>query len=115
MPDNKDSRCLTKIIFYCKEITKCVTGINYDVESFKSGQEKYSVSFLIQQIGELTKLLSDDFVNKTNDVIPWRQVRAMRNMFAHTYEKMSAERIFDTAINDIPVLQSFCEETLKSE
>jgi uncharacterized protein with HEPN domain len=114
MPDKKDLLLLSKIVFYCDEITKCVAEIDGDLDTFKSGQTKYSVSFLIQNIGELTKLLSDNFVEETKEKIPWRQIRVMRNMFAHTYEKMSLDKIFETAVNDIPILKSFCEEYLKS-
>ncbi|MDR0943034.1 MAG: DUF86 domain-containing protein [Ruminococcus sp.] len=113
MPDKKDAQILSRIVFYCEEAIKCVTEIEGDIDKFKSGQTKYSVSFLIQNIGELTKLLSDSFVDETKEKIPWRQIRVMRNMFAHTYEKMSLDKIFETAVNDIPVLKSFCEKYLK--
>jgi uncharacterized protein with HEPN domain len=115
MPDKKDLLLLSKIVFYCDEITKCIGEAGGNFDTFKSGQTKYAVSFLIQNIGELTKLLSDNFVNKTSDKIPWRQIRVMRNMFAHTYEKMSTEKIFETAVNDIPVLKNFCEKYLEAD
>ena len=37
----------------------------------------------------------------------------MRNMFAHTYVSMGKDVIWETAIRDIPVLLSFCEQTLE--
>ena len=38
----------------------------------------------------------------------------MRNFFAHNYGSMDYERIWQTAIDDIPELQKYCEEQINS-
>ena len=66
---------------------------------------------LIQQIGELAKHLSDDFINAHPD-IPWRQIKGMRDWFAHQYLDMDAAVIWTVAKEDLPPLRAFCEEWL---
>ena len=63
------------------------------------------------QIGELTGHLSDDFKDN-NPNIPWRQIRGMRNLFAHNYLHMDVEAIWNSAINDTPVMENFCQQQL---
>ena len=67
----------------------------------------------IQQIGELTKDLAEEFIKETNSKIPWAQIKGMRNRFAHGYGKMDFEKIYNTAITDIPVLHKFLDEQIE--
>lgn len=65
------------------------------------------------QIGELTGRLSDDFKTNTQSQIPWKQIRSMRNMFAHDYNNMSTIKIWKSASIDVPELLSFCERQIQ--
>jgi uncharacterized protein with HEPN domain len=115
MRDEANHHCLDRISFYCGEILGITKSIDYNYEIFLSGQSKYSLPFLIMQIGELTKLLDDDFITKTKASVPWQQIRGMRNMVAHGYETMSLAKIWNTAIDDIPILKLFCDDYNKSD
>lgn len=42
----------------------------------------------------------------------WRAIKNMRNIFAHNYSSMDIDRIWDTAIDDVPELKMFCKEML---
>ena len=46
--------------------------------------------------------------------MPWRSIRAMRNLFAHDYGQMNVEIVWSTAIESIPQLKAFCEEQIKN-
>lgn len=37
----------------------------------------------------------------------------MRNLFAHNYGAEDVERVWETAVSDIPVLLSFCNQTIQ--
>jgi uncharacterized protein with HEPN domain len=37
----------------------------------------------------------------------------MRNLFAHNYGAVDIDRVWETAIVDIPVLYDFCEQTIR--
>ena len=65
------------------------------------------------QIGELAKKLSDEFMASTMPDMSWRAVIGMRNLFAHDYGSMDIERIWETAVNDIPNLLEFCNSKIK--
>jgi uncharacterized protein with HEPN domain len=87
----------------------------YDFSDFESNDEFFgSISMFEMQIGELSGHLTTDFRNETIDIIPWRSIRGMRNLYAHEYDKMEAKDIWDTAVNDIPKLTNFCDSYLKS-
>lgn len=72
-----------------------------------------SVSMSLQQIGTLSGSLSDSFRNASKERIPWRMIINMRNRFAHGYETMNKDIIWETAIEDIPNLHLFCEEVVE--
>ena len=71
-----------------------------------------SISFSLLQIGELSGKLSEEFRSRTAAQIPWGSIRGMRNWFAHNYGSMSQDVIWKSALEDIPVLLSFCEKQL---
>ena len=64
------------------------------------------------QIGELSGHLSEKFKEETKNEIPWKEIRGMRNIFAHNYLEMDVERIWEVAAEDISVLKEFCENQL---
>ena len=43
----------------------------------------------------------------------WRAIKNMRNMFAHDYNSMDIELIWETVVEDIPELKAFCEECVR--
>ena len=66
----------------------------------------------ILQIGELAGRLSPEFIVCNNE-IPWRSIKAMRNIVAHAYGSISIPDVWDTIENDIPLLKSYCMKILK--
>jgi uncharacterized protein with HEPN domain len=65
------------------------------------------------QIGELANHFTNEFEAQNQGLIPVKEIVRMRNIIAHGYFSIDLNRIWDTAINDIPKLQSFCNEILK--
>lgn len=114
MPDlnKRDITVLSHILKYCTEISDFLRQYESDYEVFKTTPIfQYAVSMAEMQIGELTGHLSDDFKDN-NPNIPWRQIRGMRNLFAHNYLHMDVEAIWNSAINDTPVMENFCQQQL---
>jgi uncharacterized protein with HEPN domain len=115
MRGENDRVYIEKILSYCERIAKIVYKAKKDFNVFRETDEYYAaISMFEMQIGELSKHLSRDFIENTKDLIPWRNIKDMRNMYAHEYEKMSPKDIWSTAISDIPALAKFCEERLKN-
>jgi len=66
----------------------------------------------ILQIGELVSHLSDNFIEKYNDM-PWRQIKGMRNIAAHGYEEFDVDILWQTIKNDLPSLSVYCNDIIK--
>ena len=111
---SRDLTILLNMRKYCRFITENLNKLENGLEEFKSTPlYRDSISMEIQQIGELTKDLSDDFINETNSEIPWIQIIGMRNKFAHGYGKMDFEKIYNTAVKDIPLLHKFLDNKIQ--
>lgn len=112
MLNNRDKTILNKILHYCQNIEKAIHKyqINEDVlpqDEFLSAM----CGMFVQQIGELAKVLTDDFIISHPDQ-PWKQIKGMRNIYAHEYENVNAEMVWKTISVDIPKLKIYCEKIL---
>ncbi len=110
--NKKDMRFITHILEYCEEVEQTVERFGDSLEVFSSDKiYRNAVTMCILQIGELTGRLSDEFTN-THNQIPWRSIRAMRNIAAHAYVNISIPDVWETVVNDIPKLKSYCQNVL---
>jgi uncharacterized protein with HEPN domain len=114
MIDKSDERILRRILFYCNEVEASISRYGDNVKTFEDDSDFYrSVSMCIMQVGEISKHLSVAFREETKDTIPWREIRGLRNLFAHDYDAMNAFDIFETAKTTIPTMKQFCESYLE--
>jgi uncharacterized protein with HEPN domain len=112
---NRDKSILLHIIQHCEKIQKALARFGDDFETFQNDDVlRDAVSMNLEQIGELAKRYSDEFLTATRPEINWRAISGMRNLFAHDYGAMDIERIWETAINDIPELLAYCKSKLES-
>ena len=70
-----------------------------------------AVALCLLQIGELVGHLSDEF-KASRPQIPWRQIKALRNIIAHNYASIDAETAWEIVETDIPVIRDFCTDEL---
>ena len=111
---DSDIQRIEHIRDYCLDVRDTTQRFGADYEIFLSDKDYYkSVSMSIMQIGEISAGLSDGFKENSKTQIQWGPIKSMRNMFAHTYVSMDKDVVWETAIRDIPVLLSFCEQTLE--
>ena len=111
---NKDKYILKHILKYCKQIEETLNTYNNEKKAFLNNHIfKNAISMIIFQIGELSNHLKKEYKMETSNEINWIEVSGMRNHFAHGYGDMDINRIWDTAINDIPVLKKFCIKEIK--
>ena len=106
--NGRDIVILNKIYDYCQEIRKTHHFFAKNKDLFMDKEEGYiyrnSITMPILQIGELTKLLSDDFLNE-NKNIPWKMIMRMRDVVAHHYGSLDLEIVWNTSIDDIVDLE----------
>lgn len=63
----------------------------------------------IIQIGELANRISEE-TREANANIPWHAIRGMRNLYAHDYENVDLEIVWNTLLEDIPELKRGLEK-----
>ena len=104
---------MQKIIEYCEQIETLIQRFGTTFENFQSDTAfQLSCSMCIVQIGELTKRLSDDFQAKHSG-IPWRAIKAMRNVF--DYEDVNLESAWEDLTRGVPELKAQLERILAAE
>lgn len=106
----KDKGILLQIIKICSRVTSKVSNIT-EAEFSRNDDVKEVVWFNLFQIGELANGLSLEFMKEYNK-IPWKQIIGMRNKIVHGYDTINLEIVWNTAIESIPELKSYCEEIL---
>jgi len=112
---DRDITILKKVVQYTDEINGTIERFELDYSKFKDDYiAKNAISMCILQIGELAGKLTDEFKAKYNKM-PWRDIVAIRNRAAHAYESVDMEMLWQTVINRIPELKSYCEEILGGE
>ena len=107
---------LEHILSYCNEIQTTILRFGDDLDTFFNDIDyRKSVSLSILQIGELAGKLSDEYRESTVEM-PWRQIRGLRNIVAHSYGEVDFEMIFGIAHDDIDHLKiwSYLMQTARS-
>ncbi len=106
MRDKRTERMmLQKMLRYCNEIEWILKKHHANREEFENDTEfQFACGMCIIQIGELVAGLEDGFVKEHAD-IPWRQIKGMRNIYAHAYEIVDNEIIWETITKEIPELK----------
>jgi len=109
----RDVQVLEHIVDHCAEIEDALVQCGRSFDTFSANPVyQNSVAFSLLQIGELAGKLSDVFREESVAQIPWQQIRGFRNRIVHNYGSVDKQVVWDTAVNDIPLLQSFCENRL---
>ncbi len=101
--------------YYLKRIVKDLTFILEHTKEVSQGQlEKNeilidSVMFRLIQIAENSDKLSVEFKMHYKE-IPWRAMKGMRNKIVHEYGNVDLSVVYNTIMNDIPMLLKLLQE-----
>ena len=106
----RDRNRLEDILSYAQNIVTFVEGMTFE-DFIADRRTYYSVAYNITIIGEASNMLTRHF-RDTYKELPWRQIVDMRNVMVHGYLQMSDQKIWDTVVVDIPVLQRQVEAYL---
>ncbi|MBO6178126.1 MAG: DUF86 domain-containing protein [Selenomonadaceae bacterium] len=100
------------MIKYCKDAETFKERCQNNFDTYKNDTLfQYACNMCIMQIGEMVNRLSDDFM-ESHQEIPWHAIRAMRNLYAHEYEKIDLKIVWETLVKQIPKLREQLENTL---
>ena len=114
-PLDRNISILEHIVSYCQQIEQTVERFGNDAVIFQNDSiYRNAAALCILQIGELVGKLTDDF-REQHPGVPWRQIKAMRNIVAHSYGTVDPETTWEIITDDIPVLKKYCETTIASQ
>ena len=114
-PLDRNASILEHIISYCDQIQQTVERFGDDYALFESDPiYRNAAALCILQIGELVGKLTDDF-REQHPAVPWRQIKAMRNIVAHSYGSVDPETTWEIIIDDIPKLKAYCEKIVATK
>lgn len=110
----KTADILEHIRHYCIDVQETLERFGKDKAVFEMDKDfRNSICMSLLQIGELTGHLPEDFREATKAIIYWPAIKGMRNLFAHNYGAMDIDRVWETAVEDIPMLLKFCNNTIE--
>lgn len=113
-PLDRNISILEHMISYCDQIEETVKRFGNDYELFANDAiYRNAAALCILQIGELVGKLSDDF-RAAHPGVPWRQIKAMRNIVAHSYGSVDPETTWEIITEDIPDLKRYCLEIINN-
>ena len=102
----RNEQLVARMLEYSNEIIGTLAYFEYNEARFNDDYiMRNALSMPLQQIGELATHVTDDFAARNSD-IPWKQIKGMRNWFAHQYWDMSFDKIWVSLIEDISVLKN---------
>ncbi|MBX2931083.1 MAG: DUF86 domain-containing protein [Chitinophagaceae bacterium] len=98
-------------LFRLEHIQECIgkilelVAILHTYENFEQRWiERDAMIRNFEIIGEATHHISEELKTKYPNVA-WFEIKGMRNFIAHEYFGLQLDSIWETAINDIPILQ----------
>jgi len=100
--NGKDKIVIEKMIKYCEDSIKYINEMDFDSFSLNELVLTFSI-FSISQLDELVTSLSTG-VKSSHTEIPWNAIRSICNRIVHDYDGVQYRVIWDTLINDIPLL-----------
>ena len=103
--NDKDYRTVVKMVERCEKIDAILEKFKRDFDAFLTDVAFQDACCMnVIQIGELVGRLSDELKDSYSSV-PWAQIRAMRNFFAHDYGSAEPEFVWETLRQDVPALR----------
>ena len=109
---NRSIDRIRHILDAIKDIRSFVSGKEYS--DFREDSRSYfACLYLFAVIGEAIARIDERILEKFE--YPWYKVRSFRNFILHEYHAIDAEMVWDTILNDMPVLEKVIINILEDE
>lgn len=77
----------------------------HTLEEFQENRQlRYAIERTLKIIGEATSNVSDRIKSRDN-TLPWREMRALRNIVAHEYHRVEPARVWQVIQEELPRTQ----------
>jgi uncharacterized protein with HEPN domain len=104
---------LRHIIEAVERIQRYVEGMSLE-EFIADSKTSDAVLRNLEVIGEAARLVPDEVTGRHHQV-PWADMRAMRNIVAHEYDRVNLPTVWDTVQGDLPPLVPLLRQVLEQE
>ena len=105
----RDKGLIAHISRYCTDAMDSVHQAGGEAAFLNSRLYQHAVAMCVLEIGELSKHLSDRFMQEHSEM-PWRSICRMRDLYAHHYHRSDPHQLWSTATIDLPALKGFCDK-----
>ena len=95
---------------YAGNVTMLIEGFTFE-QLVADKRTYYSVMKNVEIVGEAAYMLTKAF-KRTHPEVPWKTVQGMRHVLVHDYAGIDDKELYNTAVNDIPVLRRQVEQFL---
>ena len=106
MSKSRDIQRLEHILDCCAKISKYTANGDRDEKTQEAIERNLTI------IGEACRVVSDE-LKAEYPLIPWSEIRGMRNILVHEYYIAESETIWDVAEHKIPALKNWIEDILE--
>jgi len=104
----EDELRLLDMYLAARKVARFVGGLSK--EKFLANEEKqFAVLHGLEIIGEAARYVSDD-AKQQLDLIPWTEIRGMRNRLAHEYFAVDLEIVWDVLTDHLITLMQVLEQ-----
>lgn len=111
--ERRDKIVLQKILSEIDIAEKIISG--HSLQEFLSDELlKRAACMTVINIGELVKNLSAG-CRMAYPTVPWREIAGFRDIAAHKYQTLRMEDVFETILEDFPVLFEKIKNILDQE
>lgn len=106
-PEDRDPAHLWDMLQSARDAAGIVENVSR--ESFLGDRVRLlALERSLELIGEAARRVSDAF-RKTHPRIPWKEMIGLRNILAHDYGRIDHDKLYTTAVREIPKLISALE------
>lgn len=102
MPPKEWQQRIHEILAAIESIQRYTAEVTFD-EFAADRRTVEAVAYNFAVIGEAAGLVPED-VRSLHPTVPWRSMRAMRNVVVHQYWGLDEEVLWDTCRHDLPPL-----------
>ena len=96
-----------------KSISRVEETLTVSYDEFICNQDKKDIVFAnFAMIGEAATRISDD-LRKAHPDVSWKRSIAMRNVLVHNYLAADYSIVWDTAMDDLPVMKKQIQKILE--
>jgi len=106
-----DTVYLQQILDAIARIEQYIGADRYEVFA-KDDKTVDAVVKQLEQLGEVANRLSESF-KQSHPEIPYRDMSDMRNVLIHDYLGVIRQTVWDTCVDDLPVLKATVEQILR--